>query len=580
MTNRYPLIIDPADGNKIKELPAGDNLNLLNNSILGVQDITALGTIDAAIIRVAGQRILAQTFTDLSDTPNNYTGAASSFVKVNSAGTALEFADLADLGDITVGNVTVESGNIVPAADNTRQIGTAAKKFTQIHAVDVYSNLRGRDGSLVFDASNSRIPYAAIFGAPTALSEFTNDMGFVDSAGIGDAIDSYLSDSTNTVANKLVNGLNEVVLGTDGALTFPSNTLKTVNGTDAVAPSTNSTAGAPLIITAGTGGTAADSQNAGDGGDLTISAGNAGSDIGNPSWGAIGGTLVLRAGNSTQPYAGGNVEIRSGTSSSIPGTISLHTGTNQLTFDATGRLVSIDGINLTAGGQVNICTIVDAGSGYTGDDPLPATTTGGSGTGMTVAFGYGLSGQLANVSVVDPGLGYNNGDVISVGGGTGTFELTRYNDQANQGNSNFVESSWLFGTDGTLTLPGILSYPNSALQRDTGSVSCLGNASTMVYTTSSASNQHTMKLLIQVEGFVGAAAQFDTQACEMIIAKSFRADAIAASVYGVVHTSVAPLATFTANWNALTSKVEVFCTTPSANSVDVKIFATEITTSD
>jgi hypothetical protein len=127
---------------------------------------------------------------------------------------------------------------------------------------------------------------------------------------------------------------------------------------------------------------------------------------------------------------------------------------------------------------------------------------------------------------------------------------------------------------------GALVYPNDSLQRDTGVINCAGNASTMIYTTSSASNQHTIKLLIQVEGTVGAAADMDTQACEMIIAKSFRADAIAASVYGVVHTSVAPLATFTADWNVLTSKVEVLCTTPSANGVSVKIFATEITTSD
>ncbi len=131
-----------------------------------------------------------------------------------------------------------------------------------------------------------------------------------------------------------------------------------------------------------------------------------------------------------------------------------------------------------------------------------------------------------------------------------------------------------------LDATGVLVYPNTALQRDTGVVNCAGNASTMIYTTSSASNQHTIKLLIQVEGTVDAAVDMDTQACEMIIAKSFRADAIAASVYGVVHTSVAPLATFTADWNVLTSKVEVLCTTPSANSVSVKIFATEITTSD
>ena len=165
---------------------------------------------------------------------------------------------------------------------------------------------------------------------------------------------------------------------------------------------------------------------------------------------------------------------------------------------------------------------------------------------------------------------------FKLGNGTSTWSQLTYF-VAGVGSSDRLTSGL---NEVVLGASGALVYPNGALQRDTGSITCPGNASTMVYTTSSASNQHTMKLLIQVEGFVGAAAQFDTQACEMIIAKSFRANALAASVYGVVHTSVAPLATFTANWNALTSKVEVFCTAPSANSVDVKIFATEITTSD
>jgi len=110
-------------------------------------------------------------------------------------------------------------------------------------------------------------------------------------------------------------------------------------------------------------------------------------------------------------------------------------------------------------------------------------------------------------------------------------------------------------------------------------VTCAGNASTVVYT-ASGQYQHTVKLLIQVEGFEGAAAGWDTQACEMIIAKSFRDNDIASSVYAVVHTSTAPLATFTAQWNALTSRIEVLCATPSANSVYVRTFATEIYTAD
>ena len=129
----------------------------------------------------------------------------------------------------------------------------------------------------------------------------------------------------------------------------------------------------------------------------------------------------------------------------------------------------------------------------------------------------------------------------------------------------------------TFDTTGALAYPNVALQRDTITVSCPGNASTVVYT-ASGQYQHAIRLFIQVEGSVPG-EPYDTQACEMIIAKSFRANALAASVYGVVHTSVAPLATFTANWNALTSRVEVLCAT-TAIAVSVRIFATEITTSD
>ena len=36
MATRYPLVIDTADSNKIKELPSGDDLNLSNNNIVNM----------------------------------------------------------------------------------------------------------------------------------------------------------------------------------------------------------------------------------------------------------------------------------------------------------------------------------------------------------------------------------------------------------------------------------------------------------------------------------------------------------------------------------------------------------------
>lgn len=243
----------------------------------------------------------------------------------------------------------------------------------------------------------------------------------------------------------------------DGTTTFPSNILKTAKGADAFGSSVGS-AGAPLTITAGDGGSAITSWNAGDGGNLTITAGDAGSDIGSSTWGALGGNLVLRGGNSSRPYHGSDVQIHSGDSVTSPGLISLHTGTNQWTFGKTGNLtvpgslINDTSIVLSAPAVFNICTIATAGSGYNTGSALKATT-GGSGTGMTVGIGYGLSNQLASVTVVDPGTGYINGDVITVSEGTGgTFVLTKYNQLANQTNNNTIQTDLTFANT-TLTLP-------------------------------------------------------------------------------------------------------------------------------
>ena len=196
---------------------------------------------------------------------------------------------------------------------------------------------------------------------------------------------------------------------------------------------------------------------------------------------------------------------------------------------------------------------------------------------------------VLNVSGAGPYISFpaDDGSQIEIQGtdigGIGSFPLSLMSTEnsviLSANATSIARKDWTFGTDGTLTLPGAFAYPSGALQQDTGAINCQGNASTVVFTATGVS-VHTIRLLIQVEGIEGVGSIMDTQACEMIIAKSFRADDIAASVYGIVYTSQAPLATFTALWNGLTSRIEVLCTTPGANAVEVKIFATEITTSD
>ena len=156
------------------------------------------------------------------------------------------------------------------------------------------------------------------------------------------------------------------------------------------------------------------------------------------------------------------------------------------TFDTTGNLtvpgslINETTIVLSAPAIFNICTIATAGSGYNTGSSLKATT-GGSGTGMTVGIGYGLSNQLTSVSVVNPGTGYVNGDVITVSEGTGgTFVITKYNVSANQTNNNTVQTNLTFANN-TLTLPIYGEIASNANMTLTTNYSNAGNTTSWTF---------------------------------------------------------------------------------------------------
>ena len=149
--------------------------------------------------------------------------------------------------------------------------------------------------------------------------------------------------------------------------------------------------------------------------------------------------------------------------------------------------------------------------------------------------------------------------------------------------------SFSFAESGEFSAPQIVTSGISTQQVNMGAtkqvssdtaVSCPINVDTVIYT-STGLTQHTFKVLLLVEGFEGEETSFDTQSCEMMVAKSFRNDAVAGTVYGLVYTSTNPLATFSTRWNAISSRVEVLCRpTSTTNSVNVRSFVTELTTTD
>jgi len=223
MANRFPLVLDTTDGNKIKELPATDNLDLRENSIVNVQNINSLGTINAPNITVNGQKLVAQNFRDLADTPSTFIGSENYFVKVNETGSGIEFRPLSEIGTISVAGIT-STENIVPNTSGIGQVGTIDKKYHRVVSEELVGDLVSYGGSTVFDATTGKISYAALQGAPGFLSEFQDDIGFLraadlntEIAGLFDEGVPFQSDIKGSVfaddSTVLVDGTSGVIVG-------------------------------------------------------------------------------------------------------------------------------------------------------------------------------------------------------------------------------------------------------------------------------------------------------------------------------------------------------------------------------
>ena len=193
MANRFPLVLDTTDGNKIKELPDGDNLDLTNTSITSVNDINAVGTITTERLLVGGNTVSPVNFLDLVDTPTTFAGTANYFVKVNSSGDGIDFRPLTDLGTLNVDSI-LSTGDLKPSVDGVGNVGTEAKKFNEVVATTLKGNLVSYNEEIVFDATSGKVSYGALQGAPQFLSEFSDDVGYLRTADLDDTLSSLFDE--------------------------------------------------------------------------------------------------------------------------------------------------------------------------------------------------------------------------------------------------------------------------------------------------------------------------------------------------------------------------------------------------
>lgn len=216
MANRFPLVIDTTDGSKIKEIPAGDSLDLRNNSIQDVQNINALGVINAAAITINGRDLEPGQFKDLADTPDDYSGYAGYLLRVKNDLTGLEFFQLGGGDSIDINDLTI-AGDIIPTQTLNSNIGSSDLKINEIHGNFFQGSIKGNDGSTVFDATTNQIPYAVVVGGPSVISDLENDSGYITADQLKATLPEVLGEDLTIEVNQTGN-LQGSVFGEDSSV--------------------------------------------------------------------------------------------------------------------------------------------------------------------------------------------------------------------------------------------------------------------------------------------------------------------------------------------------------------------------
>jgi hypothetical protein len=200
MANRYPLIVDTTDGNKLKEIPSGDNLQLTGNSIVGVTDVTASGTVGAAILSATSIRKGGSEIATIA-----VTGA---WTDVVGKPTALsQFTN--DLNFLVPGN-NISVLNNDSAFLTTVAFGDLTGKPTTIAGYGITDVASSGQGAL---ASSAIQPGANI-------STLLNDSGFlvaadlangaitVDVNNTGDLVGSVFADDSTVMIDSILAAIN------------------------------------------------------------------------------------------------------------------------------------------------------------------------------------------------------------------------------------------------------------------------------------------------------------------------------------------------------------------------------------
>lgn len=252
MANRFPLIIDTADGNKIKELPVGDNLNLENAGIINLSslnvtgafssgslsvgstlsvttntsiggtlavngtstltgnvsaggNVTVTGNVSAATITLAGSNLQLPVQSDWTETNNT----SLAFIRNKPSSFAPDNLD--DIGDVFVSDAVL--GDVLSYDGVSWQASPPAGGIA-LTDLSVTTNPASGSGSLLYNNGTGVFTFTPPV-VPTAVSQLTNDSGYTTLAIVESQ--NYLQTGDVLSSGRITRSVasNQVTLGFD-----------------------------------------------------------------------------------------------------------------------------------------------------------------------------------------------------------------------------------------------------------------------------------------------------------------------------------------------------------------------------
>ena len=189
MANRLPLIVDTADGNKIKELPIGDNLLMTGSNITGVSGITAqsITTTTGTFTNLNTQNLTVTAATNLGNITNiTITGGTAgqvlstdgtgnvSFISLGNYDQNLNTTDDVTFNTVATRRITAPINVTAEIRTSSTGLGNKTWTFgsTGILTLPVNGDIRN-------SAGQSLLSYAAVAADIISDVDNTRDLGAV-----------------------------------------------------------------------------------------------------------------------------------------------------------------------------------------------------------------------------------------------------------------------------------------------------------------------------------------------------------------------------------------------------------------